>query len=540
MLIECVPSPSQPIVFARFMIPTLLPDTIDRVIYLDQDVIVLQDLAPLWDTDLEGKPLAAARLCRDSALWRKQFKMGKDHLVQGGYDHDTCTLNNGVLVYDLEMWRQRADSEETSYTDELFMWSQRNSADQLYSLGSQPPFNLVFYRNYKVLDDMWNLMDVSGLREETEHGLGLPWTRHRDEVNGAGVVHWNGLLKPWSCAGEGNYAELWTQFFPDYQDHLGPDFEQDAACAAAVVTDVAAPASVEQFTVVIVAFARIDTLIKIAKHLEHSRYIKEILVAWNNQDVPCPQEVSDLPWVRCLQQEANLVHNRFGIWNEVSTEAVLHYDDDLVAPIEDLEAAFQIWRKHRDQVLGFEPRVVVCDEPAGCQYKFRLHDGHFDLVIGKLFMVSKHYMEAYFQHAGLVQLSSVAPCEDLAMSFLVGHAPPLSHITARGERCPHASEWTVPSLEPRAPLLFKSNLTEISSKMYAGLSQGIDSTAWRNMRHDCIAHLVDLFDGETPGKQFSYYERDPVRRRVYKLPVYGRLPDGWCSDKFGSRVCRQP
>lgn len=39
----------------------MLPSTISRVIYLDQDVLVKKDLADLWDMDLEGHPIAAAR-----------------------------------------------------------------------------------------------------------------------------------------------------------------------------------------------------------------------------------------------------------------------------------------------------------------------------------------------------------------------------------------------------------------------------------------------------------------------------------------------
>lgn len=122
------------------------------------------------------------------------------------------------------------------------------------------------------------------------------------------------------------------------------------ACSSLVITRPPAPPSVDQvrsassffspscvvrgswfrhalqFTVIIVSFARVDTLLKIAEHLQRSIYIKEILVAWNNFDVsrrnalsallilarqkPCPPEIVKLPWVRCLPQVANLVHNR--------------------------------------------------------------------------------------------------------------------------------------------------------------------------------------------------------------------------------------
>ena len=134
-------------------------------------------------------------------------------------------------------------------------------------------------------------------------------------------------------------------------------------------------------------------------------------------------------------------------------------------------------------------------------------------------MVSRTYMQAYFDNPSLVALSSDAPCEDIAMSFLVAHASS--------------------PLLPRPPLLFKSNLTELHSTRYDGLSQGISSTVWRDKRHECVQRLMDIF-ARRPGAQRSFYELEGVRRRVYKLPVEEHLASGWCSDTQGSRDCRQP
>ncbi|KAM0751235.1 nucleotide-diphospho-sugar transferase [Meredithblackwellia eburnea MCA 4105] len=533
---------SKPIVFARYLIPDLLPASVERAIYLDQDTLVVKDLAPLWDIDMEGKPIAAARLCRPTALFRHQFIMKKTPLKDGGFDHDTCTLNNGVLVYDMKAWR----TSSPSFSNQLFEWTRLNNQDRLYSLGSQPPFNLVFYRNYKILDDQWNLMDIAGLREDTAYGYGLPWTRTNVEVSNAAVIHWNGEVKPWMCGGEGYYSELWTYFFPTYRDYLGGEEIPDGMCSSLVVTKAPEPPSVEQFTVVIVSFMRVDTIVKIAKHLQRSLYVKEIVVAWNNVFKACPEELTSLPWVRCIQQEANLVHNRFLIWPNISTEAVLHYDDDVIAPLEDLEAAFSLWKGHRDQILGFEPRVIVCDVaevevelqpaagsarkiPKGCRYRFQLKQGVFDIVIGKLFFVAKSFMQVYTETPELMELSTDAPCEDIAMSFVAGLLP-----------LPPDSPIQSLNSIPRSPLLFKSNLTEITSKMFSGLSQGINTEVWREKRHGCVDALLQIFNGHTPGGQESYYELDPVRRRLYKLPVSGRLDKGWCSDTHGSRECRQP
>lgn len=43
----------------RFFISYVLPSEIDRIIYLDADTIVNMDICELWNTDLEGKVLAA-------------------------------------------------------------------------------------------------------------------------------------------------------------------------------------------------------------------------------------------------------------------------------------------------------------------------------------------------------------------------------------------------------------------------------------------------------------------------------------------------
>src|SRR3954454_22448571 len=42
----------------RIFLPDLMPDA-DRVLYLDADTLVVDSLAPLWDTDLTGCALGA-------------------------------------------------------------------------------------------------------------------------------------------------------------------------------------------------------------------------------------------------------------------------------------------------------------------------------------------------------------------------------------------------------------------------------------------------------------------------------------------------
>lgn len=46
-------------VYHRFLLPQLMPSDVDRVLYLDADILACRDVTPVYDTDLGGRPLGA-------------------------------------------------------------------------------------------------------------------------------------------------------------------------------------------------------------------------------------------------------------------------------------------------------------------------------------------------------------------------------------------------------------------------------------------------------------------------------------------------
>ena len=498
---------SKPIVYARYFFPDCFP-SLHRILYLDQDVLVVGDIRELWEVDMEGQPIAAARLSRSGAEFRNQFNMKDPALLS--YNEYESSLNNGVLLYDLDAWRLPG----ANYTEQLLAWTALNRQRQLYLLGSQPPFNLVFFNKYTVLDTKWNVMDLAGLtRSYTQE----PITVAHTEIVEAGILHWNGVLKPWSCSG--HYSELWRSYLPYYHLYLPPASSDNSSmeCPSQVVwTDnMRMRSGQEKFTVVLTSFSRTDSLLRIVQHLRKSDFVKEVVLVWNNVNASCPSSVASL--VRCLPQSDNFVHNRFVVWNEISTDGVLQHDDDILVPLDDIEYAFKLWTLHRDSIMGFEPRVLSCLNPtesATCTYTFQLVDGVFDVVIGKLFFVRNSHMRDFLQHPGILQLTSSAPCEDLAMNFYVGH------ITAL------------------PPLLYRANITEIRSTLSAGLSQNVDTEVWRYLRSTCISRLYQLFGGRTVVAQSSMFHLDFAREFVLQSAISHSW--SWCSDVHGSRACRQP
>ena len=81
--------------YARLLLPSMLPN-LDKVIYLDCDLVVCKDLQSLWETDVNDMAVAMA-----PDLWYQD----KGTLSRLGIDNGTY-LNAGVIVMNLDYWRE--------------------------------------------------------------------------------------------------------------------------------------------------------------------------------------------------------------------------------------------------------------------------------------------------------------------------------------------------------------------------------------------------------------------------------------------------
>ncbi|KAK1412493.1 hypothetical protein QVD17_33790 [Tagetes erecta] len=174
----------QPLNYARNYIAEILESCIQRVIYLDSDLVVVDDVTKLWSTNLGHKTIGAPEYCH--ANFTKYFTAGfwsnRRHSATFS-DRNPCYFNTGVMVIDLVKWRQ------FGYTKRIEKWMEVQKTDRIYELGSLPPFLLVFAGHVAPIDHAWN-----------QHGLG------GDNVNGScrdlhsgpvSLLHWSGSGKPW-------------------------------------------------------------------------------------------------------------------------------------------------------------------------------------------------------------------------------------------------------------------------------------------------------------------------------------------------------
>ena len=479
---------SHDIVYARYFFAATFPD-LRRVIYLDTDVVVLGDILELWRTDMHGHAIAAVRRCRTRLERNVYFDKpaAAPHLTK--FKRRDCVFNNGVMLYDLDAWRANP-----TYQSELVRWTELNAHTPVYSLGSQPPFNLVFYRDYFELDPAWNVMDAG------EPSL-LP---NPDEVAAAKALHWNGLSKPWAAEVRTLLSEHFTRTPPDWEE-----IAQD-----------------EYFTVVIVTQGqRQQQLAQVLRHLSECALIYEVLLVWNNPDDKCPyrlirEAVAGRLDVQCLQQKENEMQNRLLIASHLETDAVLHYDDDVLVDISDLELGFRVWRRHRADLVGFQPRVHTKTPDGSWRYDFHLSEGYYTLVVGKCFFVSKQLMETYAADSELVALNRGHFCEDLAINLLA--------VRAGSAGC----------------RLVRSNHRELPQAAVTGLSTSMKTQDWSALRRQCLSHLETAsyfrppFLANMPKSRrvvmgYSAHHNTLIERDVVRQ-------ESICSDTKGIKPCRVP
>ncbi|CAK9316833.1 unnamed protein product [Citrullus colocynthis] len=174
----------QPLNYARMYLAELLPVTVNRIIYFDSDLVVVDDVAKLWKINLGNHVLGAPEYCHANFTnyFTAKFWMNSEHAASFE-GRKPCYFNTGVMVIDLGKWR------EGKYTERLEKWMRIQKRNRIYELGSLPPFLLVFAGDVEGVEHRWN-----------QHGLGGDNLKGvcRDLHPGpASLLHWSGKGKPW-------------------------------------------------------------------------------------------------------------------------------------------------------------------------------------------------------------------------------------------------------------------------------------------------------------------------------------------------------
>jgi lipopolysaccharide biosynthesis glycosyltransferase len=79
---------------------------LDKILFLDDDVVVQKDLTPLWDVDLGGNVNGAVETCGSSFHRFDKYLNFSNSLISEIFDANACGWAYGMNVFDLKQWRK--------------------------------------------------------------------------------------------------------------------------------------------------------------------------------------------------------------------------------------------------------------------------------------------------------------------------------------------------------------------------------------------------------------------------------------------------
>lgn len=170
--------------YCRLMLPEILGNKIERILYLDVDIIVNKDISELYYMDFEGKLLIVTKdlefeniLAMDEPDSRKRNAFFIE-LKNNGMDY----FCSGVLLMNLKELKK-------DFTFQRYMEIFEQIRDKII-LFDQDLLNYTHWKEVKFVDEK-----KYGLFTQTAHQNGMTYEEAKRE---ASILHFTGRAKPWT------------------------------------------------------------------------------------------------------------------------------------------------------------------------------------------------------------------------------------------------------------------------------------------------------------------------------------------------------
>ena len=162
--------------YYRMLLPTVIPRSVRRILYLDCDIIVLGDVDELYQLNLSNNGLAAVYDCTPYDSYHR-FKMGL------GLNHNAFCA--GMMMINLDYWRENNSQKE------LFEYANR-TWESVY-MQDQDALNYVFRDNWLMLPYKWGKTPLSVAPVDSRQKM----FDLKEYVYTPNILHYSAHVKPW-------------------------------------------------------------------------------------------------------------------------------------------------------------------------------------------------------------------------------------------------------------------------------------------------------------------------------------------------------
>lgn len=182
-------------IYYRLLAAELLPQSVDKIIYLDADIIVTRSIREMWEIDIEKYALGVVH-----DIWAPNQQV-YDRLE---LENDKQYFNSGSMILNLKYWREHKLSEQyMRYIKENFEKLWFNDQDTLNGVLFDQKLMLPVTYNFQILFLRKSLFD-----EMTDN-------QRKDilETKEPLIIHYSAPTKPWMIMYyKMPYLNLWRRY----------------------------------------------------------------------------------------------------------------------------------------------------------------------------------------------------------------------------------------------------------------------------------------------------------------------------------------
>lgn len=180
--------------YYRLLAYKLLPNNIDRILYLDPDTLIINPIDELYNTELGDYLFAAAY--HDVISFKEINKIRLNQYKIEAY------YNSGVLLMNLELQRQRIDANT------IFDFVEKNRSKLI--MPDQDILNALYSKQIKSLDEKLYNYDVRYYRYY-KIVSGGKWDMDY-VIKNTVILHFCGKKKPWKKDYNGRFHALYKHY----------------------------------------------------------------------------------------------------------------------------------------------------------------------------------------------------------------------------------------------------------------------------------------------------------------------------------------
>lgn len=166
--------------YFRILIPELIDSNIDKVLFLDSDMVICRSITPFWNIDISQYSHAAVENPCTAADYKSNLGMSEDSFY----------FNSGVLLINLQMWRQLNVLQKSlefinQYPEKIHYWD-------------QDALNSVLENQWLKVESEWNA-HTAFFKTSNYEELGITSREYHQTRYNPAIIHFTGggSCKPW-------------------------------------------------------------------------------------------------------------------------------------------------------------------------------------------------------------------------------------------------------------------------------------------------------------------------------------------------------